>query len=278
MLYNKIIIMDFGIFFQLRTKKFWWMDVIFYFVVSLLVATVLCYIIFLLKNGIQKKEIEKEIIALQSVGTEKQKADERFVIEYQKKISDFGEILKNHEFASQVFYFMQNETGPNVWFENFNLSQKEASVNLSGEADNADAFSRQVAAFEKSEYVKNIKVLNSTLGESSRLDFNIAITLNPKIFTYIADLNPALLSEDEPAVEEISENNPAVANEGSENVLNQEDTNTPEVLPKEPAEQNKFGFGVILAVILLVIAIICASVGAFFIYKKKQKNKQQIQQ
>lgn len=270
--------MDFGIFFQLRTKKFWWMDVIFYFVVSLLVATVLCYIIFLLKNGIQKKEIEKEIIALQSVGTEKQKADERFVIEYQKKISDFGEILKNHEFASQVFYFMQNETGPNVWFENFNLSQKEASVNLSGEADNADAFSRQVAAFEKSEYVKNIKVLNSTLGESSRLDFNIAITLNPKIFTYIADLNPALLSEDEPAVEEISENNPAVANEGSENVLNQEDTNTPEVLPKEPAEQNKFGFGVILAVILLVIAIICASVGAFFIYKKKQKNKQQIQQ
>ena len=42
--------MDFSVIFQLRTKKFWWMDVIFYFVISALVATVLCYLIFLIKD------------------------------------------------------------------------------------------------------------------------------------------------------------------------------------------------------------------------------------
>ena len=40
--------MDFSVIFQLRTKKFWWMDVIFYFVIYLLIATVLCYFIFLI--------------------------------------------------------------------------------------------------------------------------------------------------------------------------------------------------------------------------------------
>ena len=38
--------MDLSAIFQIRTKKFWWMDVIFYFVISLLVATVFCYGIF----------------------------------------------------------------------------------------------------------------------------------------------------------------------------------------------------------------------------------------
>ena len=53
--------MDFSVIFQLRTKKFWWMDVIFYFVISLLIATLFCYVIFLTKNNFQREDIKKEV-------------------------------------------------------------------------------------------------------------------------------------------------------------------------------------------------------------------------
>ena len=148
--------MDFSVIFQLRTKKFWWMDVIFYFVISLLIATVFCYIIFLTKNSFQREDIKKEIAALQTVGTDQQKEYEKEVISYQGKINDFSNLLKNHEFASNVFAFIQTQTMPNVWFSQFNLDEKNNGVQLSGEADDIDALSRQVATFEKNKYVENI--------------------------------------------------------------------------------------------------------------------------
>ncbi len=184
--------MDFSVIFQLRTKKFWWMDVIFYFVMSLLVATIICYLIFLIKNSIQRLDIQKEINSLQTVGTDQQKEHETEVIEYQKKINDFSDLFKNHGFASQVFYFMQQETRPNVWFDRFDLQQKEATVDLSGQADDNEAFSRQIDVFEKSEYIKSIDILNSSLTESSGIKFNLSLSLDPKIFSYIADLEPIL--------------------------------------------------------------------------------------
>ena len=182
--------MDFSVIFQLRTKKFWWMDVIFYFVMSLLVATILCYLIFLVKNSFQRSDIEKEAASLQTVGTMQQKQHEQDVINYQKKIKDFSDLFKNHGFASQVFSFMQQETRPNVWFATFGLHEKEATVDLSGESDDNEAFSRQVAVFEKNEYVKSINVLNSSLDKSSKLKFNLSLSLDPKIFNYDTDLQP----------------------------------------------------------------------------------------
>lgn len=184
--------MDFSVIFQLRTKKFWWMDVIFYFVMSLLVATILCWLIFLVKNDMQRKDIEKEIISLQTVGTQSQKDHEKEVINYQKKLNDFSAIFKNHGFASQVFTFLQQETRPNIWFNRFGMQQTAATVDLSGEADNNEAFSRQVAVFEKNEYVKNINILNSSLSEASKVAFNLSLSLNSKIFSYASDLQPIL--------------------------------------------------------------------------------------
>ena len=141
--------MDLSVIFQLRTKKFWWMDIIFYFVVSLLIATILCYLIFLIKNNIQREGIRKEMTALQTVGTDQQKDQEKEVIDYKGKISDFSNLLKNHEFASNAFAFMQAQTMPNVWFKQFNLDEKNAIIQLSGESDDMDAFSRQVTTFKK---------------------------------------------------------------------------------------------------------------------------------
>lgn len=179
--------MDFSIIYQLRTKKFWWLDVIFYFVISLLIATAFCYIIFSIKISMQNKQINDLKAAIETVGTEQQLAYEKEVITYQKKINDFAEVFQNHGFSSNVFVFMEAQTRPNVWFQNFSMDQKGAKINLSGEADDMDAFSRQVSIFERNEYVDNINLLNSSLGESDRVGFNLNLTLNTKIFGYISD-------------------------------------------------------------------------------------------
>jgi len=182
--------MDFGTIFQLKTKKFWWMDVIFYFVISLLISTIFCYLIFLVKNNIQREDIKKEIAALETVGTQQQKDYEKDALNYQKKIIDFTDLLKNHEFASNVFAFMQAQTMPNIWFKQFSLDRKNTSLQLSGEADNLDAFSRQVASLEKNRYIKNITSLNSSLGSSSRIGFNMNVVLDQNIFGYVVDVAP----------------------------------------------------------------------------------------
>ena len=183
--------MDFSVIFQLRTKKFWWMDVIFYFVISSLIATVLCYLIFLFKDGMISNQINDASSQLQTVGTLQQKEHEAEVLTYQKKIGDFSVLLKNHEFASNVFAFMQAQTLPNIWFSQFSLDEKNTAVQLSGEADDVDSFSRQVAALEGNKYVKSMGSLNSSLGQAAKLDISIGLVLKPTIFDYLPDIAPA---------------------------------------------------------------------------------------
>jgi len=191
--------MDFSVIFQLRTKKFWWMDVIFYFVISLLVATVFCYLVFLVKNNMQSSDIKQETAKLQQVGTDDQKEHEKEVINYRGKINDFAYLLDNHEFASNVFAFMQAQTMPNIWFKQFGLDEKNSAVQLSGESEDMDAFSRQVSTLEKNKYVKSIGSLNSSLGQSARIQFNLNLVLNQNIFNYLPVASPATPPSDQPA-------------------------------------------------------------------------------
>jgi ABC-type antimicrobial peptide transport system permease subunit len=50
-----------------------------------------------------------------------------------------------------------------------------------------EAFSRQATVFEKNEYVESVDLLNSSLGDSSKTDFNLNLSLNKKIFSYVAE-------------------------------------------------------------------------------------------
>ena len=187
--------MDFKSIFQQADRKYWWMDIIFYFTMSLLVATVLCYVIFWGKNGMQRSDIKKETLALATVGTDQQKEYEKQVMTYKSKIVDFATLFKNHQFASNVFAFMQNETMPNVWFKQFSLDEKGSQVQLSGEADDMDALSRQVGVFESNKYVKTLATLNSSLSSSAKIDFNINLVLDQSIFSYLssADVRPVIV-------------------------------------------------------------------------------------
>jgi len=215
--------MDFSIIFQLRNKKIWWLDVIFYFVMSLLVATILCYLVFIVKNVFQKRDISDFETKLESVGTTEQKQQETEVILYKKKINDFNGLMQNHEFASNVFAFMEEETQSNVWFTQFGLDEKSNQIQLTGKAEDMDAFSRQTANFEKNEYVKSLGTLDSSLGEAGEINFNFSLTLDPKIFSY-------LVNTQNKAVAKV-EQNAIVVTSSITQVINPEAETTEETTP-----------------------------------------------
>ncbi len=208
--------MDLRAIFQLREKRFWWMDVIYYFAISLLIAGVFCYIAFLVKNNLQEKEIQKISDNLENIGTGDQKNQEKQVLDYKSKIADFAELFENHEFASNVLAFMQRQTMPNIWFKQFSLDKKGNGVKLSGESDNMDAFSRQISSFEDNEYVNSVSSLSSSIGVSSRIDFSINLGLDEKIFSYISDIAPLLETTT------VADRDIAVENETGERKLSSE--------------------------------------------------------
>ena len=89
--------MDFSAISQLRTKKFWWMDVVLYLAISSLLAAIFCYLIFLSKNNMTENDIKSATVKLQSVGTKDQRQQEEEVVSYQKKIMDFTDLLNKHD-------------------------------------------------------------------------------------------------------------------------------------------------------------------------------------
>lgn len=187
--------MDFSSIFQTRDRKYWWMDVIFYFVMSLLVAAIFCYLAFFIKNKMINSQIDALNVSMQKVGTDIQKKQEKDVIDYQKKIAVFSSLLKSQKFSSNVFAFMRGVTMPNVWFKQFGLDGKNSKVQLSGEADSIDVLSRQVAVLEENKYVEKIAVLNSSLGALGRVLFNINLSLDQNIFDYISSSSEIVVAQ-----------------------------------------------------------------------------------
>mgnify|MGYP001610434803 FL=1 len=184
---------NFSIFSNLKDNKLWWVDVLFYFIISSLIATIICYLIFFAKINLQKASIKDYDASLATVGTEEQKEMEKQILDYQKKINDYDPLIKSHRIFSNILAYFEQNTLPNVWFLRFSMGGKDADITLSGETESVEAFSKQISIFEASQYLTKITVLGSTLGEENRTNFNMIISLDPKIFTFIPETIPILI-------------------------------------------------------------------------------------
>lgn len=172
-----------GILNKLRDKKLWWVDVVFYFVISSLIAVIICYVVFAIKISLEKTNITALQAKLATVGTEQQKEMEKIVFEYQKKLNTYAPLIKNHKISSNIFAFLEQNTLPNVWYSRFSVASNGSDIVLSGEAGSVETLSRQTAIFEESEYLKNITVLGTAVGTEGRVTFNLSLSLNPNIIS-----------------------------------------------------------------------------------------------
>ena len=179
--------MDFGIIRQLKIKKFWWLDTILYFVISLLLATVFCYLIFTVKISIERKNMGQIEEKIANTGTAQQKQLEKEVFEYQVKIDNFAALLNAHKIPSQIFDVIKKLTLPNVWFNNFVMNAKSSIIQITGETEDVSSLSRQIEVIESQDFVKDVSGLAFSLQEAKRLRFNFSINVDPKIFFALED-------------------------------------------------------------------------------------------
>lgn len=185
--------MDFGIIYQLKTKKFWWLDTIFYFVIALLLATIICFFIFTVKISSQEGKLKELENSIASVGTAQQKETEKEVFKYQKKINDFTVLLAKHKIPTNILKFFEKMTLPNIWFNGFAISSDSSKIQLSGEAEDLITLSRQLFALEGSKFVKDIAELSFEPAETGRTKFNTSFFVDPSIFleANIEDMIPS---------------------------------------------------------------------------------------
>lgn len=165
------------------------------FVVSLvlLVIVFFCYFLFSSKIYLQKKQIFTIKNDAAQYATDEQKNYDKKFANYKKKIDDFTTLINAHAVSSNIFTLLEEKTLLDVWFYNFSLSKSINELRLSGEAKDAETFSRQVQAFEKSGYITSVRVLDSRISESGKSIFILNLSLDPKVFKYTS--NPLSLYE-----------------------------------------------------------------------------------
>ncbi len=176
--------MDFDFIYKLKTGKFWWLDVLLYFVLAFLVSLVLSYFILVLKVNSQEKNILKLEEEIASVGTEKQLEVERFVFEYKGKIEKFSQLIKEHKIPSNMLAFIEYYTIPDVWFHKAKIDSHRSVLELEGHSKDMVFLSKQMDIFEKDRNVKKISLLRSEISPRGGVEFRLGLSFDPKLITY----------------------------------------------------------------------------------------------
>lgn len=175
--------MDFGILYQLRSKQFWWIDAVLYFVIALLVAAVVCFFVFSIRISSLKADLVSYNEKIAALGTSDQKDIEKNVFTYQSKLNNFAMLLSAHNISSNAFKIFEEETLATVWFSSYLIDVSSAQIQLAGEADNLSTLSHQIANFEDNENVVSVSDLNTSLSTSGNILFRVTMMVDKDIFS-----------------------------------------------------------------------------------------------
>ncbi len=173
--------------YHVKNRETWWIDAAFYVAAALLAVAIFCYCILAIKIYFQDQNIDVIRESIVQYGTAENKQQEKTVLEYKKKIDDFSLIFANHKLSSSILGFLEANTLSDVWFSNFDMAQDIDTLRLSGEANDAQVVSRQLAILEeKKDYVHKVTMLKaqSITGKAGKVVFLVDIALNPNMFSY----------------------------------------------------------------------------------------------
>jgi len=169
-----------------KTKKVSFLDILFYFSLLLFLAFLISYFAL----NVYQKRLESELTNikkdLEKTPDEKALEEEIFGSEknigYQQKIKDFGVLFNAHKLPVNFFNFLEENTHPKVWFSKFNLDLEKNLLEMSGEAQNFEALGQQVLIFKRQDSIKNMNLPMVSLGKDGKVNFDLQLTIDPKIF------------------------------------------------------------------------------------------------
>jgi hypothetical protein len=159
-----------------------WQNILFYVSIAVLLAVILCYgILYKLgeKASITLKERENlyeqnktpEILSLESE-----------ILDYKNKISAFSNLISQHKFSSTFFQFLEKITHPKVVFLEMDFNVKDNKITLFGQTDSFLTLGQQIMIFKQQNMIKNVQLSNIGISKEGKVEFNIDITLDAKLF------------------------------------------------------------------------------------------------
>lgn len=159
-----------------------WKNILFYFSLALLIFSVVSY--FILDNSLrehQEKMVELKLALVEQVTPEKNIL-EKEILDYQKKIEDFSQLIRQNLKTSEIFTIIQKNSHPKTWFQQFNLDAKQAQVTLSGQTQSFESLGQQLLIFREEDVVKSANLGGISISQEGRIGFDFSLSLDPKIF------------------------------------------------------------------------------------------------
>lgn len=160
-----------------------WESILFYLSLILLMSIVGGFII------LDKKIIpsqEQKLIELKGIiaktKTPKEKALEKELKAYQKKIEDFSFLLSRHQKTSKIFSFFESTSHPKIWFASFNSDFRRHQATVSGFTESFKTLGQQLLVFKKHPSVEKVELTRISIGERGKIRFTFNLLFSPKIF------------------------------------------------------------------------------------------------
>lgn len=161
-----------------KIKKFSWQDFIFYLFLVIFFLFFLSYLgLIFYQKKLENKRLEVEK-ALARTEAEKKLEEEIFI--YKKKIDDFLKIVSNRYSVLNIFYFLEKNTHPKVWFSNFDFNLKNNSLSLLGQAESPEVMEQQIIILKNEKMVKDLILSDVSITSGGSVEFEIKIIFDPQ--------------------------------------------------------------------------------------------------
>lgn len=158
-----------------------WLNVVFYILFILFVATIVS--LFLLNSSLNKslKSFEELESILAEGDTEEEINLEKDILASQKRLQNFSFLANQHLSISKSFTTIESFTHPEVQFLDFDLNSRTGALSLRGETESFKTLGQQMLILKDKELVTSHQLDTASINKDGKIDFSLSITLSQKL-------------------------------------------------------------------------------------------------
>ncbi len=108
-------------------------------------------------------------------------AQQKQIITFFSQMTNIQTLLSKHKTFSQIFYFIERSTYPQINYSDFKFSTAEMEIKIEGTAPNYNDLIKELALYKQSPEVKTTHLENSSAQEQSKeVRFSVKLILDPQ--------------------------------------------------------------------------------------------------
>lgn len=159
-----------------------WQNILFYFSIALLVASLLSFFLFERSLRDAEKSLKNLEETLTREKTPQEVVLEKEILGWQKKIKNFSQLFSQHLYPSKAFEVVEDISHPEVWLKQVSLDSSETKITVSGETESFTTLGQQLLILEKEPRIKSFNLASLSIGRKGKVDFALNIAFDQSVF------------------------------------------------------------------------------------------------